>query len=72
MLTDIVMPGGLNGRQLADRATARRPGLKVVFMTGYAPDEVMRKGRLGAHEWLIEKPFSLAALAEKVRQALIG
>ena len=70
LLTDIVMPGGVNGRQLAEGAAKLRPGLRVLFMTGYAPDAVVHQGPLDAREHLIAKPFSFEGLAAKVREAL--
>ena len=66
MLTDVVMPG-MDGRQLAERAMAKSPSLKVVFMSGYTEDEVVRRGVRAS---LIQKPFSLAALTQKVREVL--
>ncbi len=70
LLTDVVMPGGVNGRQLADQAVRLRPGLKVLFMTGYAPDAIFQPGRLDVTAHLIGKPFSFEELAAKVREAL--
>jgi len=70
LLTDIVMPGGIDGRRLAESAARLRPGLGVLFMTGYAPDAVVHQGPLDAREHLIAKPFSFAGLAAKVREAL--
>ena len=70
LLTDIVMPGGMNGRQLADEAQLRRPALKVLFMTGYTPDGVIHQGRLDAAVQMIGKPFSIDGLASKVREVL--
>ncbi|HMK67858.1 MAG TPA: CHASE3 domain-containing protein [Stellaceae bacterium] len=70
LFTDIGLPGGMNGRQLADEARHRRPGLKVLYMTGYAGREGLAQAansRLGME--LIIKPFSYAALATKVREA---
>ncbi len=69
MLTDIVMPG-MNGRVLAEAARARFPDLKVVFMTGYTDDEVVKHGVARGEVELIEKPFTIQALALKVRGAL--
>ena len=46
LFTDIVMPGGMNGRQLADEAIRRRPGLKVLFTTGYTRNAIVHHGRL--------------------------
>jgi len=70
LLTDIVMPGGVNGQQLADQAARRRPGLKVLFMTGYAPNAIVNHERLDAQARLIGKPFSFEELAAKVRESL--
>jgi PAS domain S-box-containing protein len=70
LLTDVVMPGGLNGRQLADAATRQRPDLKVVFMTGYTRNAIVHQGRLDAGVNLISKPFAFHELAEKIRARL--
>ena len=70
LFTDIVMPGGMNGRQLADEATLRRPGLKVLFTTGYTRDAIVHHGRLDPGVQMIGKPFSIDALASKVRELL--
>jgi PAS domain S-box-containing protein len=70
LLTDVVMPGELNGRELADEAVKRRPGLRVLFMTGYSRDAIMRQGRLAPGVHVLGKPFSLQELAEKVRRRL--
>jgi PAS domain S-box-containing protein len=70
LLTDVVMPGAINGRELADEAVKRRPGLKVLYMTGYSRDAIMRHGRLDPGVHVIGKPFSLEELAEKVRDRL--
>ena len=64
------MPGGLNGRQLADKAVAQRPGLRVLYMTGYTRNAIVHHGRLDAGINLISKPFSFEELAAKVRQRL--
>jgi PAS domain S-box-containing protein len=70
LLTDVVMPGGLNGRQLADEAMRRRPGLKAIFMTGYTRNAIVHQGRLDAGVDLISKPFAFHELAEKIRARL--
>ncbi|HTL35385.1 MAG TPA: ATP-binding protein [Kofleriaceae bacterium] len=69
MLTDIMMPG-MNGRVLAENAIARFPDLRVLFMTGYTDDEVVRGGVAAGEVDLIEKPFTIPALATKVREML--
>jgi PAS domain S-box-containing protein len=70
LFTDIVMPGGLNGRQLADEALRRRPGLKVLFTTGYTRNAIVHHGRLDPGVQLISKPFSFAELGAKIRTLL--
>ena len=69
-LTDVGLPGGLNGRQLADEARRRRPGLKVLFATGYACNAIVHHGRLDPGVELNSKPFTYAALAAKIRRVL--
>jgi CheY-like chemotaxis protein len=70
LLTDVVMPGGINGRELADEATRRRPALKVLFTTGYTRNAIVHHGRLDPGIHLIGKPFSFQELAAKVRARL--
>jgi PAS domain S-box-containing protein len=72
LFTDVVMPGGMNGRQLADEALRRQPGLKVLFTTGYSRDEIVHHGRLDAGIQMISKPFAYDELAAKIRVALDG
>ena len=71
LLTDIAMPG-MNGRQLAAAARQLRPGLKVLFVTGYAHDASGEGGLAGPGMALLGKPFGLAALARKVEAILAG
>jgi CheY-like chemotaxis protein len=70
LLTDVVMPGGVNGRQLADAAVGQRPGLRVLYMTGYTRNAIVHQGRLDLGISMISKPFSFEELASKVRQVL--
>lgn len=70
LFTDIVLPGGMTGRELADAAHVRRPTLKVLFTTGYARNAIVHNGRLDADVRMIGKPFTYADLAAKVRDAL--
>jgi CheY-like chemotaxis protein len=72
LFTDVVMPGGMNGRQLADEALRRRPGLKVLFTTGYTRNAIVHHGRLDAGVHMIGKPFSFGDLSAKVRALLDG
>ncbi|MGH6742081.1 MAG: ATP-binding protein, partial [Bradyrhizobium sp.] len=66
LFTDVVMPGGMNGRQLADEAVRRQPGLKVLFTTGYTRNAIVHHGRLDAGVQMIGKPFAFSDLAAKV------
>ncbi|MFZ1889368.1 MAG: response regulator [Candidatus Binataceae bacterium] len=70
LFTDVGLPGGMNGRQLADRAKGLRADLKVLFTTGYARNAIVHGGRLDPGVQLITKPFTYAALASKVRALL--
>jgi signal transduction histidine kinase len=70
LFTDIGLPGGLNGRQLADEAQRRQPKLLVLFTTGYARNAIVHHGRLDPGVEVIGKPFTYAALAAKLRQLL--
>jgi PAS domain S-box-containing protein len=69
LLTDVVMPG-LNGRELGKRAAQLRPGLKILYMTGYSRNAIVHQGRLDEGVDLLEKPVSHAKLALKVREVL--
>ena len=66
------MPGGLNGSELADEAVPRRPGLKVLFTTGYTRNAIVHHGRLDAGVEMVGKPFSSDELIRKVRAILDG
>jgi len=69
LVTDVGLPG-LNGRQVADAARVRRPGLKVLFMTGYAENAVATAGFLKPGMHLITKPFSMEVLAARLRDLM--
>ena len=71
LFTDIVMPG-MTGRELADEAVSRRPGLKVLYTTGYTRNAVVHNGTLDANVAFLPKPFGVHSLAVKVRQVLDG
>ncbi len=66
LITDVGLPGGMNGRQVADEARRLRPGLKVLFITGYAENAAVGNGHLEPGMELLTKPFTLDALASKV------
>jgi CheY-like chemotaxis protein len=70
LFTDVVMPGGMSGRQLADEAKKQRPGLKVLYTSGYTEDTIVHQGRLDPGVLLLAKPYRRAELARFVREAL--
>lgn len=70
LFTDIVMPGGMNGRDLAGHARALRPDLPVLFTSGYARNAIVHHGRLDPGVHLLVKPYRRQELAAKVRQVL--
>lgn len=67
LLTDIIMPGGMNGRELAEQAKAAYPSLKVLFTSGYTENVVVHHGRLDLGVELLSKPYSRLELATKLR-----
>jgi signal transduction histidine kinase len=69
LLTDVVLPG-MNGRRLADEVVARTNGIKVLFMTGYSRNAIVHHGRLDPKVEMIQKPFTEAALAARIRDLL--
>lgn len=70
LVTDVGLPGGMNGRQMADAARIWRPKLKVLFVTGYAENAVVGNGHLEVGMQVIGKPFDVAAFNQKVRAML--
>ena len=70
LITDVGLPGGLNGRQVADAARTRRPELKILFITGYAEHQALSSAHLGSGMGLITKPFETALLTSRVKQML--
>jgi len=71
LVTDVGLPGGMNGRQVADAARVARPELKVLFITGYAENAVLSHGHLDAGMHVLVKPFAMEALASRIKE-LIG
>ena len=72
LFTDVVLPGGMTGAQVAAKAREAKPDLKVLFTTGYARNAIVHHGRLDPGVQLITKPFSMADLATRVRDVLDG
>jgi CheY-like chemotaxis protein len=70
LITDVGLPNGMNGRQVADQARVLRPGLKVLFITGFAENAAVGNGHLEAGMELLTKPFTLEALTGKVAAML--
>jgi CheY-like chemotaxis protein len=70
LITDVGLPGGVNGRQVADSARGKRPDLKVLFITGYAENAVVGNGHLAPGMAVVTKPFEIAAFGQKVRDML--
>ena len=71
LITDVGLPRGLNGRQVADAARRLRPDLKVLFITGYAENAAVGHGHLGPDMHVLTKPFTLEALGARVKE-LVG
>jgi PAS domain S-box-containing protein len=70
LFTDVVMPGGMSGKELADLATEIRPGLKVLFTSGYTESTIIHNGRLDPGVQLLSKPYRRSELAKKIRTVL--
>ncbi len=71
LITDVGLPNGMNGRQVADAARQLRPGLKVLFITGYAENAVLNHGHLEHGMQVVTKPFDMAELTRRI-QAIIS
>jgi CheY-like chemotaxis protein len=72
LVTDVGLPGGMNGRQLADAARVLRADLKVLFITGYAENAVFSHGHLDRGMHVLTKPFAIDVLASRIRQLIEG
>ncbi len=70
LITDVGLPGGMNGRQVADAARVARPDLKVLFITGYAETTVLSHGTLETGMQVLTKPFAIETLATRIRQMI--
>jgi CheY-like chemotaxis protein len=69
LLTDVVLPG-LNGREVAERMRSTRPDVRVLYMSGYTDDAILRRGVLTQRSSLIQKPFSATDLTTRVSELL--
>lgn len=72
LVTDVGLPGGMNGRQMADAGRERRPDLKVLFITGYAENAVLGNGHLRPGMQVLTKPFVLETLASRIKDLIAG
>jgi CheY-like chemotaxis protein len=72
LFTDVIMPGAMNGRHLADAATQRRPDLKTLFTSGYTENAILHHGRLDPGVHLLAKPYRKPELARMIRLALMS
>jgi PAS domain S-box-containing protein len=72
LFTDVIMPGAMNGRQLANEVQKRKPGLKVLFTSGYTENAIIHHGRLDAGVLLLAKPYRKSDMALMIRKALAG
>ncbi len=70
LITDLIMPGGLNGRELAEKLSAARRDLRTIFISGYPADMLNRQLKIGKADCLLRKPFSVRALLDAVRARL--
>ena len=70
LFTDVIMPGAMNGRQLADEALKRRPSLRILFTSGYTENAIVHHGRLDSGVLLLAKPYRKPELARMIRMAL--
>ncbi|RYD48409.1 MAG: response regulator, partial [Verrucomicrobiaceae bacterium] len=70
LVTDVGLPGGMNGRQLADAARVKRPNMKVLFITGYADNAAVGNGHLEPGMAVLTKPFEIAALSSRIKAML--
>jgi CheY-like chemotaxis protein len=72
LLTDVMLPGEMTGKQLADKAIERRPALKVIYMSGYTENAIVHHGRLDPGVTLLAKPFRASELIRTVGSVIAG
>ena len=72
LFTDIIMPGGMNGRELAEAVRLRRPGMRVLYTSGYTDNTIVHEGHLDPGVALLQKPYRKSELSQKIREVLAG
>jgi CheY-like chemotaxis protein len=72
LFTDVILPNSMSGRQLANEMDKRRPGIKVLYTSGYTDNAIVHQGRLDPGVMLLSKPYRKSQLAKMIRQALSG
>jgi PAS domain S-box-containing protein len=72
LFTDVVMPGGISGRELAEEVSKQRPGTKVLYTSGYSDNSIAHDGRLDEGVRLLVKPYRMSQLAQMVRETIMG
>jgi CheY-like chemotaxis protein len=72
LFTDVIMPGSMNGRELAEQAIKRRPDIRVLYTSGYTENAIIHHGRLDAGVVLLAKPYRRSDLATLIRAALVA
>jgi CheY-like chemotaxis protein len=72
LITDVGLPGGMNGRQVADAARQLRPDLKVLFITGYAENAVVANGHLEPGMQVMTKPFAMETLGSRIKDLIVN
>jgi len=72
LFTDVIMPGSMSGRELADKVSKVRPGIRVLYTSGYTDNAIVHQGRLDPGVLLLTKPYRKSQLANMVRRALTG
>jgi CheY-like chemotaxis protein len=72
LFTDVIMPGSMSGRELAEKVSKLRPGIKVLYTSGYTDNAIVHQGRLDPGVLLLTKPYRKSQLANMIRRALSG
>jgi len=70
LFTDVIMPGGINGQELAEAVLKRRPGTKVLYTSGYTDNAILHEGHLESGVNLLRKPYRKADLSRRIREVL--